>query len=81
MTELTPDDIVWLESRIGSAIQPVSPREDFVRSARLRVIAAAHEPPDPFELEISVSKALMATTFVFVAALVWRNYISQRSRK
>lgn len=76
---LTPEDIAWLEERIGWAVQPVLPREDFVRNARARVIAAAHEPPDP--MEISLSKAFLATTFVFIAALIWRNYLSQRARR
>lgn len=72
MTNLTPDDILWLENRIGAAVQPVMPREDFVRAARQRVLNAANEPSEMFDLPSTTQLAMLCAAFMFLFAVLWR---------
>jgi hypothetical protein len=72
MTDLTPDDIAWLEDRIGAAVRPITPREDFVRSARQRVLNAANEPADAVSFPSATQMAMLLAAFMFLFAVLWR---------
>lgn len=72
MSDLTSEDIAWLESRIGAAIQPVTPREDFVRAARERLMSAALDPSQLRDEDSSIVLPIAGILFMLAVSIFWR---------
>jgi hypothetical protein len=65
-TKLIQEDIAWLESRLSNAIDPVSPRPEFINRAREELMSL---PPQPM-LPAWVKRTTLAAVLLSLLALI-----------
>lgn len=65
-TKLTQEDIAWLESRLSNAIDPISPRPEFIDRAREELM---NLPPQPV-LPAWVQRTTLAAVVLSLLALI-----------
>ena len=85
MSKLTPEDILWLESRLSAAVQtaePVLPRPEFVRRAKVELMELPI-PDAPHRVrQISLWSALiLIVSAIFVAVFHLRARAERRAAR
>lgn len=76
-SKLTPEDIIWLEDKLSDAIDPVSPRPEFVDRARAELMSLPPQPAPPAWVN---PFALAAVTLSLVALVVGILFFYQHGR-
>lgn len=70
-TKLTPEDVVWLEQRLRRAIEPITPRPEFVHRAKQDLMASPMVRPMPAWVKRSVLAAVVLSVLSLVVALIY----------
>lgn len=76
-TKLTQEDIAWLESRLSSAIDPVTPRPEFIDRAREELMNLPVQPALPPWVKRSTLAAMVLSLLALLAGIA---FFYQRSR-
>ena len=77
-SKLTQEDVAWLESQLSDAIDPISPRSEFVTRARAELMNLPAQPALPACVN---SAALAAVALSLVALVVAIFFFYQHGRE
>lgn len=77
-SKLTHEDLAWLESKLSDAIDPISPRPEFVDRAREELMRLPAQPALPAWVNPA---ALAAVVLSLVALVVGIAFFYQRGRE
>jgi hypothetical protein len=77
-SKLTQEDIAWLEDKLNDAIDPVSPRPEFVHRARAELMNLPAQPALPAWVNPA---ALAAVVLSLVALVVGIAFFYQRGHE
>jgi hypothetical protein len=69
MSKLTPEDVAWLEQKLTSVIEPVTPRPEFIHRARQELMNLPPERPMPGWVKPGVLAAVVLSLLALVATL------------
>ncbi len=73
-SKLTPEDVAWLERRLSDAIEPITPRPEFVRRAKQELMDSPIMRPLPAWVRrgVLVAALLSVVSLVTMLFYLWR---------
>lgn len=77
-SKLTEEDIAWLEGRLNNAIDPVTPRPEFIDRAREELMSLPVRQPLPAWVKRSTLAAVVLSLIALLAGML---FFYQRSRE
>ncbi len=72
MSKLTADDMTWLEDRLSTLSEPVSPRPEFISRARDELMQLSVAPPRRIRSSVLVGVIFSATALIAAILLLVR---------
>lgn len=80
-TRMTPEDLAWLESRLGASAVPVAPRPEYVSQTKRDVLAGKIEDREANTLASAFVITFLTASVLATAALTFSFLIRRRSRR
>ncbi len=80
-TRMTPEDLAWLESRLGESAVPVTPRPDYVSRTKRAVLEGKIEDQEANTLASAFVITFLAAGALATAALTVSFLIRHRRRR
>jgi hypothetical protein len=71
MSKLTPEDVVWLEQQLTSAVAPVAPRPEFVHRAKQELMELPPYRPLPRWVKPGVLAAVVLSLLALVGMILY----------
>jgi hypothetical protein len=71
MSKLTPEDVVWLEQQLTSAVAPVAPRPEFVHRAKQELMELPPHRPLPRWVKPGVLAAIVLSLLALIGMLLY----------